>query len=73
MGVCGREIQEGGDICTLIADSCFMAETNITFKTIIFQLKINLNKKSRGGINREIGVDKYILLYIKWITNKDTG
>ena len=73
MGVCGREIQEGGDICTLIADSCFTAETNITFKTIIFQLKINLNKKSRGGINREIGVDKYILLYIKWITNKDTG
>ena len=73
MGVCGREIQEGGDICTLIPDSCFTAETNITFKIIIFQLKINLNKKSRGGINREIGVDKYILLYIKWITNKDTG
>ena len=34
-------------------------------------IKDKLKKKSRGGINREIGVDKYILLYIKWITNKD--
>ena len=31
-GVGGRrEVQEGGDICILLADSlCFMAETNIT-------------------------------------------
>ena len=34
-------------------------------------IKDKLKKKSRGGINREIGVDKYILLYIKWRTNKD--
>ena len=27
----GREIQEGGGICTLMADSCYyMAETNAT-------------------------------------------
>ena len=27
----GREVQEGGDICILMADSpCCMAETNIT-------------------------------------------
>ena len=49
MGVCGREIQEGGDICTLIADSCFTTETYITFKTIIFQLKINLKKRAGEG------------------------
>ena len=45
MGMCGREIQEGGDICILLADSCFMAETNTTLKTIIFQLKINFKKE----------------------------
>ena len=71
MGMCGREIQEEGDICILLADSCFMAETNTTIKTIIFQLKISFKKKSRGGINLEIGVDEYTLLYIKWLTNKD--
>ena len=26
---------------------------------------------SRGGIVRECGIDMYILLYLKWITNKD--
>ena len=25
----------------------------------------------KGGINWEIGIDIYTLLYIKWITNKD--
>ena len=39
----GREIQEGGDIYILMADShCCMAETNTTLKAIILQLKINL-------------------------------
>ena len=26
----GREVQEGGDICIFMGDSCCMAETNIT-------------------------------------------
>ena len=31
MGSAGRKIQEGGDICILMADShCSMAETNTT-------------------------------------------
>ena len=34
-----REVQEGGDICTLVADSCCMAETNTYCKAIIPQLK----------------------------------
>ena len=38
-------------------------------------LKINLwlpkGKSGEGGINQEIGIDKYTLLYIKQITNKD--
>ena len=38
----GREVQEGGDMCILMADShCCMAETNKQWKAIIFQLKIN--------------------------------
>ena len=32
-GGCGRETQEGGDKCILIADSCYCtAETNTTLK-----------------------------------------
>ena len=31
MGVDWREVQEGGDVCTLVADSCYYtAETNTT-------------------------------------------
>ena len=42
----GREIQEGGDISILMADSrCCMAETNTTLSAIILQLKINFKKK----------------------------
>ena len=32
---------------------------------------IFLGGKEGGGINWEIGIDIYILLYIKWIINKD--
>ena len=40
----GREAQEGGDTCILIADSQWCtAETNTTYKAIIFQLERNLN------------------------------
>ena len=49
MGMCGREIQEGGDICILLADSCFMEETNTILKTINFQLKINFKKRAGEG------------------------
>jgi len=36
----GRDIQIGGDICILTADSCCcMAETNMTCKAIILKLK----------------------------------
>ena len=35
-----REVPEGGDICTLMADSCCMVETNIHCKAIILQLKL---------------------------------
>ena len=27
--------------------------------------------QGRGGVNWEIEIDVYILVYIKWITNKD--
>ena len=31
MGVDGREVQKGGDVCILIVDSCYYtAETNTT-------------------------------------------
>jgi hypothetical protein len=43
-----REVQEGGDICKLMADShCCMAEINTTqhCKAIILQLKKNTHKK----------------------------
>ena len=40
MGGGGREAQEEGDICMLMADShCCTAETNSIFKAIILQLK----------------------------------
>ena len=36
----GMEVQEGGDLTILMADSCCcMAKTNTTFKAIILQLK----------------------------------
>ena len=38
----GKEVQEGGDMCTPMDDSCWcMAETNKYCKAIILQLKIN--------------------------------
>ena len=42
LGWGGREVQEGGDICIPMANSCwYMAETTQCYKAIIFQLKIN--------------------------------
>ena len=41
----GREVQEGGDICIPVADSCgCMAETNTIKEAIILQLKIDFFK-----------------------------
>ena len=34
----GRQIQEGGDICIPVADSC-VAETNTIYEPIFLQLK----------------------------------
>ena len=46
----GREVQEGGDICIPMADSCCcMAETIQHCKAIILQLKINKLKKRNAG------------------------
>ena len=43
----GRERQEGGDICVLVADAhCYMAESIQHCKAIILQLKINLKKEN---------------------------
>ena len=42
VGEGGREVQEGGDTHTLMADSCCcMAESDTTVKAIIVQLKLN--------------------------------
>ena len=47
----GREAQEEGDICILMADShCCTAETNTIFKVIILQLK-----KKKKILEREPG------------------
>ena len=36
----GREVQEGGDICTTLADSCWrLTENKKVLKVIIIQLK----------------------------------
>ena len=41
----GREVQERGDICIPVADSCgCMAETNTINKAIILQLKTDFLK-----------------------------
>ena len=32
---------------------------------------IRKGERSREGIVREFGMDTYMLLYLKWITNKD--
>ena len=38
----GREVQEGGDICIPMADSCcYMQKPTQYYKAVILQLKIN--------------------------------
>ena len=52
MGVGGREVQEGGDMSILTADSlCRIAETNHC-KMIILQLEIKINFILKKGIER---------------------
>ena len=48
----GREFQEGGDVCTPVADSygC-MAETS-TILYFILQLKVNIFLKAKKKINK---------------------
>ena len=62
----GREIQEGGDICILMADSCcHMAEPTQHCKAIILQIKF----KKRNQWYFEYGtmnVGLYMQLYILW-------
>ena len=44
----GRKVQEGGDICISMADSCwYMEENNTTCKAIILKLKINKYTKTK--------------------------
>ena len=52
----GREVQEGGDICIPMADSCwYTAETNTCCKAIILRLKIyNINQKTRNSNNKKV-------------------
>ena len=40
-GVGGKEVQEGGDVCIFIADSC-RVQQNTNCKAIILQLKKNI-------------------------------
>ena len=43
----GREAQEGGNICTIMADLCYcMAETNITLKSNFLPIKNYIKKKT---------------------------
>ena len=60
----GRETQEGGDICTLIADPCFVRQKPKQHcKAIIIQLKINFKNKEkketlwveRGSLSPSVG------------------
>ena len=50
-GVGGKEVQEGGDVCLLIADSC-RVQQNTNCKAIVLQLKkyiyINLMMNHNG-------------------------
>ena len=53
-GVGGRrEVPEGGDICTLKADSCCTVETNIHCEAIILQLKIKKRKINKAYMERQ--------------------
>ena len=40
------------------------------FVKILFII-VTRGDRLKEGIVREFGIDKYILLYLKWITNKD--
>ena len=47
----GKEIQEGGDRCIPMADSCWcVAETNTYYEAIVLQLKINKLKTRKEKI-----------------------
>ena len=44
----GREVQERGDICALVADSCYcMAEANIIFYSNCLPIKNNFKNKMK--------------------------
>ena len=48
MGKGGREVQEGGDICTPMADSSwYMIETNNTAKQVSYNLENKLEKRKK--------------------------
>ena len=63
---CGREVQEGGDICILMNDLCWcMAETS----TIIPQTKIKKKKRKkekelRRYLSLEHDLDDAIILFV---------
>ena len=40
----GREVQEGGDICILMADSCCMAESEEELKRFLMKVKVESEK-----------------------------
>ena len=54
MGAEGREAQEGGDICTIMADLHFcMQKPTQHYKAVFLQLKINLKKIAKKEQNKE--------------------
>jgi len=67
----GREVQEEGNICILLADSCCcMAETQYC-KAMILQLKMNLKNKNIENLkNRYMHSNVHSCLIYN---NQDTG
>ena len=48
-----------------------MIQNNLLTKQRLTDLKNELTVARGEGIVREFGTDRYTLLYLKWITNKD--
>jgi len=61
----GKEAQEGGDICRLMAHSHFcMAETNTTLLCNYPPIKNNLLKRAKGKKNIKNIKKEYIYIYV---------
>ena len=64
-----REVQEGGDICVRVADSCCcMAETNTTMQSYCPPIKNKFFKKLQGFMKgKEKKKDSLLLLQGTWV------